>query len=767
MDLLRLRRQAGALCSNDAKSCYDRIVHNVAALAMRRQGAPKNAVNSLLLTLQKATHRIRTAFGISTKSYCSNWRFKLHGLGQGNGVAPTGWGVISTPLINMMKTAGFGLQLTTCLSAALIAFVCYAFVDDTDIVHTGSTVDTPGSNILHEMQKFVEHWEGGLRATGGALRVDKSVWYLIDFKWHNNKWHYVSKTDSPGDILVRDADGDTKILQRLEPHEAIETLGIYISMDGNQKAEVKKLRDKAAEFAEHVRTGFVTRDEAWHALNTTIMKTLEYPMEAISLTRKHWDYIMAPILRAVLPRSGKVRTFPRDVLYGPDSCTGIGIVHPYFKQNLKQIDLLLRESLKPSITSNLLNATLEHLGLETGLPNDDWMIPKSYSWMTPCWLRELLLFCTQEDLSIHDTLPRLAPFTTDDVFLMKAFITASFDAPELRILNECRMFLRVITLSDICTANLQAITHEAMYGRSQSRHRQLEWPRRPHQLTTKHWQTWQRALFRCFIRPASARRTIRIPLGTWTPAAEAEWQWFYSPEESRLFHRNGESFHIYARVNPSRSRPSTARYKQLPDVEWSLPADYEMATVTINADQSLQISATCPKPLSIITPPPQYHTMSIEQILESRSPDDRWAVSRSDISNECLALAMGIITGHATAVSDGSYKETEGDHFGTSAFVLRGANRSAGALGVNAVPGNNHEQSSYRSELAGISGSLAIISAVCDKYDITSGAITIALDGEQAMLAASSTWPLSPQDTDFDLITDIRAKIVRCPIAFK
>ena len=181
MDLLRLRRQAGALCSNDAKSCYDRIVHNVAALAMRRQGAPKNAVNSLLLTLQKAKHKIRTAFGVSTKYYCTNWYIKLHGLGQGNGVAPTGWGVISTPLINMMRTAGFGLNILTCLSVALITFVCYAFVDDTDIVHTGPSVDTTGAEILVDMQKFVEHWEGGLRATGGALRVDKSAWYLIDF----------------------------------------------------------------------------------------------------------------------------------------------------------------------------------------------------------------------------------------------------------------------------------------------------------------------------------------------------------------------------------------------------------------------------------------------------------------------------------------------------------------------------------------------------------------------------------------------------------
>ena len=123
------------------------------------------------------------------------------------------------------------------------------------------------------MRRFVQHWEGGLRATGGALRVDKSYWYLIDFKWVNNRWMDVSKTDLPGDILVQDADGKTKILPQLNPHEANETLGIFIAMDGNQKAEVIKLRAKAEPFADQVRTGFVSKAEAWQVLRSTIMKT--------------------------------------------------------------------------------------------------------------------------------------------------------------------------------------------------------------------------------------------------------------------------------------------------------------------------------------------------------------------------------------------------------------------------------------------------------------------------------------------------------------
>jgi hypothetical protein len=68
MDLLRQRRQAGAMCANDAKSCYDRIVHNVATLAIRRLGMPAAPILSMFATLQTATHHVSTAFGISKSS---------------------------------------------------------------------------------------------------------------------------------------------------------------------------------------------------------------------------------------------------------------------------------------------------------------------------------------------------------------------------------------------------------------------------------------------------------------------------------------------------------------------------------------------------------------------------------------------------------------------------------------------------------------------------------------------------------------------------
>jgi hypothetical protein len=39
-DLMRQLKQPGAICSNDAKSCYDLIGHTPASLSMQRLGVP-------------------------------------------------------------------------------------------------------------------------------------------------------------------------------------------------------------------------------------------------------------------------------------------------------------------------------------------------------------------------------------------------------------------------------------------------------------------------------------------------------------------------------------------------------------------------------------------------------------------------------------------------------------------------------------------------------------------------------------------------------
>jgi hypothetical protein len=58
-DILRQRKTPAALCSNDAKSCYDRIIHSIANICLQQVGVQANTCQVMLGTLQQMKHYIK------------------------------------------------------------------------------------------------------------------------------------------------------------------------------------------------------------------------------------------------------------------------------------------------------------------------------------------------------------------------------------------------------------------------------------------------------------------------------------------------------------------------------------------------------------------------------------------------------------------------------------------------------------------------------------------------------------------------------------
>jgi hypothetical protein len=220
----RQHRTCAALCSNDAKGCYDRIVHNVASLCMQRVRVPKEPIVSMFGTIQSLQHHVRTAFGDS-KRYSSayNDSTPIQGVGQGNGAGPQIWALISTPIFNMVRSMGLGTNLRSPISDHELSFAGFGFVDDTDLAISNEKCNY-AKEAARELQKAVAAWEGGLRATGGALEPTKSLWYPIEFKWKAGEPFYRSVNECQVDpIMVRDPAGNILPLQCLEPSQAERT----------------------------------------------------------------------------------------------------------------------------------------------------------------------------------------------------------------------------------------------------------------------------------------------------------------------------------------------------------------------------------------------------------------------------------------------------------------------------------------------------------------------------------------------------------------
>jgi hypothetical protein len=123
----------------------------------------------------------------------------------------------------MMKDEGFGFMYKTSIEGKHLHFVGYSFVDDTAIIQSGQPGE-PFQVLATRMKAAMDTWEGGLRATLGALEPEKSFWYLIRFCWKNGQWAYVSNEDTPTLISVCNHAGDRVELERLDVTEAWKTL---------------------------------------------------------------------------------------------------------------------------------------------------------------------------------------------------------------------------------------------------------------------------------------------------------------------------------------------------------------------------------------------------------------------------------------------------------------------------------------------------------------------------------------------------------------
>ena len=130
-------------------------------------------------------------------------------------------------------------------------------------------------------------------------------------------------------------------------------------------------------------------------------------------------------------------------------------------------------------------------------------------------------------------------------------------------------------------------------------------------------------------------------------------------------------------------------------------------------------------------------------------------------SDECRALVDGIVAGTASIVSEGSFNpESSIGLAGTSAVFLAPSTECSANLyakGNNWVTGSGADQLAYRSKLAVVISALTMLDVLVRHYKITDGAVTIALDGDSALIQSGGDWPLSVDQADFDYLQVIWA----------
>ena len=735
-DILRQRKIDGAICSNDAASCYDRIVHSAAAMAMRRQGISREATECMFKTLQQLEHKVKTGYGVSSEGYSGrDWQTPPHGVGQGNGAGPSIWAAVSSLIIEGVKRTGLGTTLVSPSRQEAQRFIGFSYVDDADLTVADSERELDPTTVQREMQLMLDEWEELLRATGGSLAPEKSYWSQISFKEENGKWRYRTKRETGGDLRTRNKKGEIGELEKLEPWEARTMLGVDLAPDGNEKEQIRKMENTAQRWADAVRTGQMRRSDAWEGMRSTVMKSLEYPLPSLTLTRAECDKIIRPVLMSTLPAGGVVRTMPRTTVYGPKALMGLGVPNLYVTQGVEHIRMWIDHCLMGTTTGKLLQHSLEAMTIEVGGGDDVWEC--SYETLghlaSPSITKATWRFLQEEKITLDH------PVSTylrreGDTFIMDEAVRMGWRRSQLAAVNAVRLWMGVMTVSDISTLNGREVTEQAVAIET-SGDRREGWPRAATPIARQktEWRKLMRAL-------CGEGRQLREPLREWRGEESfREWEWVSNRDGNTVYQRTGKTNwgKVYRLREMRRATRAGARF-ETGGTEEQIPEVFCPVSVGEVSLGSVRIKDRGPerRTRSWESTPPQ----------EDKGGVDRYEGVRQAVSNGAVAMTDGSFKeGHATAAW-GIKQDPEDER-----YVARDTEVSSGHPVI---------QSAYRAELTGILALIRAVHASCGQLATGQGGVEVGCDCLSAITVITQEWEPRPTATlQGDLVYSIRTAI--------
>jgi hypothetical protein len=472
MDIIRQSGTDAVYVANDAKSCYDRILLIVAYLTMRKFGIPALVAKSTISTILQMKHKVRTRYGDSSRYYGGDkWDVKPHGCGQGNGYGPALWACISSPLLHIMRQSGYGTRFLSPLSNKDIHIAAFAFVDDVDIIQTqhkdvdgNMTPQQKMETLIGDTQHAVNQWASILRVTGGALEPSKTFYVPIVNLWTGTVKQVTTSIDAGRQLYLQDGDGSATLLPQYRPSEAFFSLGIWQSPSGDDTRQQEHLISKMKSWGTDTSLKKIPWTHTRVAIRSTLGKTLTYSLPATSFTTIQCKELQKVLNHTILGKMGIVRTTPSLIATAPRALGGLGFFSFEVTQTIAHIIMILLHGPDTSsMTHSLLLASLEYYSLESGLCGDPMSLPYVDYITRSTWIAQTLFTMRQHDIDIITGLPGVDSWYEHDIFIMDR-MRYFYSTTTLLAVNKVRLYLRVVTLSDLITADGRAYSGALLKG---------------------------------------------------------------------------------------------------------------------------------------------------------------------------------------------------------------------------------------------------------------------------------------------------------------
>ncbi len=260
-----------------------------------------------------------------------------------------------------------------------------------------------------------------------------------------------------------------------------------------------------------------------------------YLLSCCTLTQAQCRHIQAPALADLIQKLHLNKHTPHAVLFGDARYGGLGLPDLYTDQGFGQLKFLVGH-LKLADDTGLICISLSHLQIYTGsaTPVLSLAFAPYAKWIDSSWLTSVWKYTSQLKIGI-DIEDQWTPIVCrlHDALIMDVVLQFNFSPKSLLQINLYRLYLQVLTISDIVSAD--GITRLPTTAKGEQA---------PHRVSSLYWPQQQRppaaawAQWNLFLSHISTRGQLHQCLGDWVAQPHQQWEWFYGKGLQYVFHYN-------------------------------------------------------------------------------------------------------------------------------------------------------------------------------------------------------------------------------------
>ena len=728
-----------AFMDDDARACYDRIVPYMVMTEARKWGISRDTADYATKILQNQHFRLRTNHGSTTAKYQYTNKNRINGAGQGWAWSGPLWTCSSDTISKALQVNSVGMQYTDPTRQIQISKIGDFFVDDTSTAVTEETIPKH-STILKELGNTEQKHAFYLFTLGHKIAFDKCKYYLAEFIRDGIRYRHKSIQEHPGELHLREGFNQqpTKI-ERCEPWVEHKTLGHYLSIDGTQTNHYKTIHQKMQNWRNKIQCSSLSNTERIAAYNGWLVPALKYKLLSSTFTETECDHLSQIISGTLFNGFGIQRNCSKVVLYSSHMIGGLNIQHLYQMQGSIKLKMFLWHCRRNDSTGKLLKISMNFTQLEIGIEQP--FLESTYSnynhIITRTWITSIWEYLTKCRTKLYCTKPAMyVKPRKNDRYIMDVIFEANIPPNQTQEINQVRLYLNVLTLSDIVALNSNTTILQEMYKATKQRKSKWKWPNIT-EIKTKWIKTWANVL-RTIIKPYLEQR----PLGSWIGETHQKCNALITPDR-KILKIQDQLFEFDARTQMYIQK----EYQQEPNNFTKIMADFN--------HYSNKLLSIIPMPTKLSQhhqPSPNYY-----DIISTLPYATRRNLGTTFITPSiCNKIEHTIQKGYCLAVSDGSCKHGIGSH----SWCITDAKEERKIICSQApVDGPRSEMNAYRTEAFGTLAILQVLQIIHQKTGKWTNKVCIMLDCKAILMKIKLPLLHSVRcmiDDDIDILLEIQ-----------